>query len=107
RRHHRGGGDGSLQDQDLPRLPLPADRQTTRQATRPGPRRKLDPHRRLPLAVGPAGPLRRPRRRLPRPPAPPTPNPAADPRTRTPLRQEGVLHNGPWTPQTGVVTAAP
>ncbi len=35
------------------------------------------------------GPLRRPRRRLPRPPAPPTPNPAADPRTRTPLRQAG------------------
>jgi transposase len=78
RRHHRGGGHGSLQDQDLPRLPLPADRKTTRQATRPGRRRQLDPHRRLPLAVGPAGPLRRPRRRLPRPLPPPTPNPSTD-----------------------------
>ena len=47
------------------------------------------PHHRLPSALGPPGPFRRPRRRLPRPPAPPTPNPAADPRTRTPLRQAG------------------
>ena len=63
------------------------------------------PHRRLPLAVGPAGPLRRPRRGLPRPPAPPTPNPSTDPRTRTPLRQEGDPPHGRLTTQTGVVTA--
>jgi hypothetical protein len=64
------------------------------------------PHRRLPLAVGPAGPLRRPRRRLPRPPAPPTPSPSTDPRTRTPLRQEGGPPHGRLTTQTGVVTVA-
>ena len=47
RRHHRRGRCCGRPDQHLPGFPLQADRQTTRQETRPGRRRQLHPHHRL------------------------------------------------------------
>jgi hypothetical protein len=88
RRHPRRGRHLRRPHQDLPGLPLQADRPAPRQATRPGRRRQLHPHHRLAPALRPRRPLHRPRPRLARPPRPATPQTPAHRRTRTPIRQE-------------------
>jgi len=61
RRHPRRGRHLRRPHQDLPGLPLQADRQAPRQATRPGRRRQLHPQHRLAPALRPRRPLHRPR----------------------------------------------
>jgi len=86
RRHPRRGRHRRRPHQDLPGLPLQADRQAPRQATRPGRRRQLHPDHHLAPAVRPRRPLHRPGPRLARPPGPATPQAPAHRRTRTALR---------------------
>ena len=88
RRHPRRGRRRRRPDQDLPGLPLQADRPAPRQATRPGRRRQLHPRHRLAPALRPRRPLHRPRPRLARPPRPATPKASPHRRTRTAIRQE-------------------
>jgi transposase len=89
RRRPRRSRDGSRPDQDLPRIPLPPPGPQARQAARHRRHRQVHPPHRLPAAIRPRSPVRRPRPGLARPHRPAPPQTPAHRRTRTAIRQEG------------------